>query len=342
MEEKSQNLNLIYPPAIEKLQWGDWFSVPSDNPLIKYLSENLWDKSRIPEAWEGARLSGTAYLYREVSTGWTVFAKHYTEKTGDRAEKYSNREFRVTKKACSLGLDEGNIRAVKPLGAFGGVLLLEYVDGLTLEDTIAVRRSRPGTLTDGLKYSARLLAALHSNGLSPDKKPDFTSSVLKLQGIVDNLGKYGVLKEEPLIYEGLLSIVKSWKDKDFMKDYNTTFIHGDATSSNFIFPLSGGVVAIDWERFYTGDPASDTGRLIAEVSHSIIKHGGNPGEAVPFTKYLEDTYCEALPDSWDIDKIRKRIRFYRALSTLRIARNGWLSRLERTALVLQATVLLSV
>ena len=40
------------------------------------------------------------------------------------------------------------------------------------------------------------------------------------------------------------------------------------------------------------------------------------------------------------DALNKRARFYRASSTLRIARNGWLSRPERSALVLEATALL--
>jgi hypothetical protein len=41
-----------------------------------------------------------------------------------------------------------------------------------------------------------------------------------------------------------------------------------------------------------------------------------------------------------VDALIERARFYRASSTLRIARNGWLSRPERSALVLEATALL--
>jgi hypothetical protein len=36
----------------------------------------------------------------------------------------------------------------------------------------------------------------------------------------------------------------------------------------------------------------------------------------------------------------ERARFYQASSTLRIARNGWLSRLERSALVVEGMALL--
>ena len=37
----------------------------------------------------------------------------------------------------------------------------------------------------------------------------------------------------------------------------------------------------------------------------------------------------------------KRARFFQASSTLRIARNGWVSRLDRMGLVAQALALLS-
>jgi hypothetical protein len=63
-------------------------------------------------------------------------------------------------------------------------------------------------------------------------------------------------------------------------------------------------------------------------------------EALSFVEHLTESYREALPDDWDAASLLERARFYRASSTLRIARNGWLSRLERTALVAQAMALL--
>ena len=89
------------------------------------------------------------------------------------------------------------------------------------------------------------------------------------------------------------------------------------------------------QRFYEADPASDMGRLMAEVTHSIHQHGGSVREAQPFIRHLADTYGQALPAGWNVDALIERSRFYRASSTLRIARNGWVSRLDRTALVAQ-------
>lgn len=126
-----------------------------------------------------------------------------------------------------------------------------------------------------------------------------------------------------------------------MQDFTPGFNHGDATTSNFIYPWDGGVVAIDWERFKVADPAADLGRLMAEVSHSIKQHGGSVAEAEPFVQRLVEAYCGAVPAGWNVGALIQRARFYRAQSTLRIARNGWVSRLDRTALVAQAAVLLS-
>jgi hypothetical protein len=56
---------------------------------------------------------------------------------------------------------------------------------------------------------------------------------------------------------------------------------------------------------------------------------------------MVDAYRQGLPSDWNGDAMIRRARFYRASSTLRIARNGWISRLDRTALVAQAMGLLA-
>ncbi|MDP1086242.1 hypothetical protein Q6245_28145, partial [Klebsiella pneumoniae] len=86
-----------------------------------------------------------------------------------------------------------NIRALKPLGVWRGVLLLEYVDGLTLEDVIAVRRSRPGTLLPSLALAAELLATLHVHSVQRGVRPDFDAPLAKAYKVIDNLVRHGVL-----------------------------------------------------------------------------------------------------------------------------------------------------
>jgi len=80
---------------------------------------------------------------------------------------------------------------------------------------------------------------------------------------------------------------------------------------------------------------------MAEVGHSVDQHGGSVAEAQPFVQGVFQSYLEVMPSIQDVGSFGERTRFYQALSTLRIARNGWVSRLDRTALVAQAFALLT-
>lgn len=332
----------VEPPAgIPEAQRGSWFAVPSDDPVVEYVRANLWNHGERPSSWEAARLSQAAYVYREKTTGWAIAAKFYAPKTGSSADKHAHRELEAIQQVRAAGLDGREMRAIEALSVWRGVLFLEYVDGLSLEDVIAVRRSRPGTLIPCLRLTARMLATLHACGTQPDRTLDFALAVADAHEYVGNLVRYGVLQDDPIVSEGLTRAIDHWQASPVMRDCSPGFVHGDATSSNFIFPWSGGVVAIDWERLDVADPAADLGRLMAEVAHSIKQQGGDVSESEYFLARLVEGYTESLPADWDAAALVQRARFYRATSTLRIARNGWLSRLDRTALVAQALALLS-
>jgi tRNA A-37 threonylcarbamoyl transferase component Bud32 len=332
----------IQPPAdVPEIQRGDWFTLPPDDPLVQYMRAELWPGPGQSGTWEAARLSHAAYLYREPITDWTVVVKFYSVKAGSQAERYAGRELECTRQASRAGLCGRPLRAVQPLGTWRGALFFEYVNGLTLEDVIAVRRSRPGTLMPALERAGMLLATLHAHTARPGAIADLASPVAYAVELVDDLTRHGVLQSDPLLSRGLARLIDRWARCQHMADFTPASIHGDATTTNFIYPWDGGVVAIDWERFEVADPASDLGRLMAEVSHSVKQHGGSVAEALPFVQRLSTSYCQTLPANWDADALLKRARFYRAQSTLRIARNGWVSRLDRTALVAQAAVLLA-
>lgn len=301
-----------------------------------------WNRSETPEAWEVARLSAAAHIYRERATGWAVVAKFHAAKTGADAHRHAERELRVTEQARAAGLSSGPFRAQQVLGMWRGVLLLEYVDGLTLEDTIAVRRHRPGELLPALEGAVRLLATLHTNGTRPDTPPDFRREAGYAHKLVNQLARWGVLQDNPTICDGLAFLIDRWANRQLMHNYTPAIIHGDATTTNFVFPWQNGVVAIDWERLKVADPAADLGRLVAEVGHSIRRHGGSSEEAEPLVAHLIASYNQARQTTPEVEaSLRQRVTFYRAASTLRIARNGWLSRLERTALIAEALALLA-
>jgi hypothetical protein len=73
----------------------------------------------------------------------------------------------------------------------------------------------------------------------------------------------------------------------------------------------------------------------------VNQYGGDFAEGLAFANELASAYCNALPSSWNLDGLVHRTKFYQAASTLRIARNGWLSQHDRLALILQAFVLFS-
>ena len=159
---------------------------------------------------------------------------------------------------------------------------------------------------------------------------------------MDNLSRYGVLKDNPIIQDGLLCQIRRWAEKPEVHHYTPALNHGDATTTNFIFTnQEDELVVIDWERSRVMDPAADLGRIMAEVEHSISQHGGDVREAQPLIEHLVKVYADTVSKRIDAEALFERARYYRAITSLRIARNGWLSRLERTRLVAQAMALLA-
>jgi hypothetical protein len=330
------------PPIIPSdNQLGDWLSLPDPDPITDYITSALWDQEVTPNSWQTAQLSHSAYIYREVETDWKIVAKFHTLKTGKDAIRHAEREHRLTQQVWEISGFKPEFRSVQPLGLWKGTLFLEFVEGLTLEDKIAIRRSQPGELLRVMEATAVFFAKLHENGSKPKSASDFGQAADYAYKLVDNLAKHGGLKNLPNVQNGLGSLIEKWIENPLMWDYQATQNHGDATTSNLIFPPEGGVVAIDWERSERADPASDLGRLMAEVTHSINQHGGSFAEGGVFANHLATAYCNELLSHWEKETLIYRARFYQATSTLRIARNGWLSRQDRLALVLQAFALLS-
>jgi hypothetical protein len=340
--ENSQRGGPAEPPAdVPEIQRGNWLPLPPTDPVVEYVTETLWDRPERPVSWETARLSQAAYIYREAAAGWALVAKFYAVKAGSAASRHAADELDRIRQIQASVMAERDDRPIQPLGLWRGVLFLEYVDGLTLEDTIAVRRSRPGELKEALERAAGFLARLHVHSVQPDVEPDFGPSLSYAHKVVGQLAKHGVLQDYPIACDGVARLIDRWAANAAMDDFAPCLTHGDTTTTNFIFPRKGGVVVVDWERLCVADPAFDLGRLMAEITHSINQHGGNVREAEPFIQHMADAYRQALPTDWDGEAIVERARFYRASSTLRIARNGWVSRLDRTALVAQAMGLLA-
>lgn len=342
-ERQPQDVEPLEPSAaLQALESGEWSQLAPD-ALTAHITTHYWPHDALPQGWAAGRYSRAVYLFREAATGWGVVAKFYAYKTGASAPRHAERERQRVERVRALGLADGSVRAIRPLGAWRGVLFIEHVEGLSLADLIAVRRSLPGRLLPALDRTAALLARLHVNGRQPDAAPDVAKAVSDALERVDSLEEHGVLGDEQLAAAALRRLMARWGDDPAMGRYTPALIHGDATSTNFVFPTGdpeSAVVAVDWERLDVGDPAFDLGRLMAEVSHSVREQGGNGVEVAHLIEHLGDAYCCARSDDDEAAGIIERARFFRAASTLRIARNGWLSRLARMHLVVEAMGLL--
>jgi aminoglycoside phosphotransferase (APT) family kinase protein len=336
-----QMISLAPPELPYENRFQGWFPLTDSDAVINYIVTALWDQEAAPVGWQVARLSPAVYVYQEEQTRWKVATKFYQSKTGKDSDHHAKREFQRTQRAWACFNPDYRMRSVQPLGVVKGVLFLEYVSGLTLEDKISIRRNQPGELLDVLETVSKFLAQLHMNCLQPEAPADFGPAADYAYKVIDNLARHGVLQKHPGVKNGFVKLVEKWGQEKLMWDFDPTINHGDATTANFILPPPHGVVAIDWERSELADPAADLGRLMAEVAHSIHQNGGDFAEAQVVNQHITDTYLSSLPAAWEAGPLLQRALFYQAASTLRIARNGWLSHQDRFGLILEAFALLS-
>jgi len=88
---------LLLPPVIsEENQVSDWFPLPAPDPITDYITASFLDEEVASDSWQVARLSRSAYLYREVESGWQIVVKFHAAKTGKDAIRHAEREHRLT------------------------------------------------------------------------------------------------------------------------------------------------------------------------------------------------------------------------------------------------------
>jgi aminoglycoside phosphotransferase (APT) family kinase protein len=339
LENTSTQLDMIPPlTALTELATGEWMPLPPNDPVAEFITKNYLTSDIQSASWEAARFSRAVYLYREISSKHTLVVKYYSEKTGLKAARYARREMEFIEEVMAAGLSDGRLRSMQPLGTWRGILFLEHIKGLTLGDMIAVRQSQPGRLLSALANTAALLGKLHTKGVHPEELPSFDAAAKDAHKYINQLATSSLLISEPTTVAGLHRLIEDWTQRHMMVQFTPTLTHGDATTTNFIFPDDDNVVAIDWERLKIADPAADIGRLAAEITHSVRQQGGSGAEVDRLVEHLTSAYHQAVCAA--AQSMHQRINFYQAVSTLRIARNGWLSRLERMMLVAQAMAML--
>ena len=121
-----------------------------------------------------------------------------------------NANFRLLRQARECLTVNKIYRSVQPLGLWEDVLFLEFVEGLTLGDKIAIRRSQPGELFSTLENVGKLLSRLHLNSIKQNSAPDFGLAADYAHKIVDNLVKHGVLQNHPRVQSALGRLIEKW------------------------------------------------------------------------------------------------------------------------------------
>ncbi|RJR32635.1 MAG: hypothetical protein C4567_18345 [Deltaproteobacteria bacterium] len=214
-------------------------------------------------------------------------------------------------------------------------LVVEAVSGPDLDQALALacRRGENDQLFCRLEKLAGLLAVFHTRPLpeqpvSPQPALDYLAKLRRqLRGLsLLTAEDEQVLQEEAAAWAGRLARFPD----------HLVLAHGDATPTNFLFP-DGRVVALDLERLRYADRLWDLSWVAGEMKHAWGWRTGHPEGAESAIGHFFASYLRALPaDAALTRRIFTLNPFYMALAELRIARNDYLSRHYRLALVAEA------
>jgi len=248
------------------------------------------------------------------------------------------REYDHYRRLPALGLGNGDGLAPRLLGrcpekSLG--LLLEAVPGPDLDHLLlqACLHGDPAPLFRGLEKLAQLLAFFHSRpvkALPVSPEP----ALAYLDKVMTQLLEAGFLTREDwqtLAHEG-----QAWEKR--CQDFSDcqVLIHGDATSTNFLFP-NRRAVALDLERLGHGDRLWDLSWVAGELRHAWgwrTAHFG--GSEATIGHFFRIYLTAAGPDAALTRRLFSLNPFYMALAELRIARNLYLSHDYRRELVAEA------
>jgi hypothetical protein len=213
-------------------------------------------------------------------------------------------------------------------------LLLEGIPGPDLDYFLLEAQGRGAdACLQKVGQLAELLAFFHTRPLpSQDVAPE--PALAYFQKLRGQLQAQGLISYEEVA--GLAAESQEWQA--LWQEYpdRQVLLHGDATPTNFLFP-DGRVVAVDLERLRPGDRLFDLSWVAGELRHAWGWRGRDFGESEAVIQHFFRSYLDALPADVDLtQRIYALNPLYMALAELRIARNSYLSREYRRALVAEA------
>lgn len=297
------------------------------DPLYEVLFCQLNLPVKEPMFYVERMSSKRVYKYIEAKTNIAIVGKFFSL-DDNRTEKIDRMksEFDNLQKLRNFGFDVYPLYVVRPYGRdekIGLALTEEFIYGKDLDYYIkkAIYRGKDKSLKKRLSRLADFLYTLHKR---TQKSETVNVEVLSkyFLRILYKLERSNIITEK----KTYIKLMDKWLSRDNIQNANTSIVHGDATPTNFIFTITGDIVAIDLERMRDCDPVYDIGMVCGELKHAFMWRKGNPYEAEIYIRYFLKEYTKHFKDKKSSFKeITYRNPFYMGLTELRIARNDYLS-----------------
>ncbi|HKV43672.1 MAG TPA: phosphotransferase [bacterium] len=310
------------------------------DPLYDVLAVRVYPEISNP-VFHVERLSGhrLVFRYREERTNRAIVAKFFNMHDPDPTKIMRIKsEYRNLIRLRYLGLNAHPHYVVNPLcreERIGLAVAEEFVRGPDLDHYLkrAVAVDAGTALRPVLGRLATFLYLLHSKTSGTVCAP--------LEGVAGYFFRIAdkLLRQQVIAVDhvwGFLALRDRWLVRPCMVAEAVT-VHGDATPTNFLFPNSEDVVAIDLERMKQTDRVYDIGMVCGELKHAFLWRTGSGLASEPFIRHFLKRYCYHFPSPHDaFREITRRLPFYMGLTELRIARNPWLDWAYRKRLVWEA------
>lgn len=310
------------------------------DPLYETLFSQVCPWVNDPVFHVNTMSSGMVYKYTEEKSGTAIIGKFF--RLDDEREERVSRikgEYDNLHVIRRYGFDTYPNYVVRPFGKderIGLALLEEFIYGNDLDHYMkkAIYRGDRESLKKKLSKLASFLYALHTRTRS-SKIVGLDSVCLYFQKIINKLIRQNIVSG--LDKREYLRLMDKWFNIPSFQNAQGVFVHGDATSTNFIFTKKGDVVAIDLERMKTSDPVFDIGMICGEIKHAFLWRTGNIYEPEPFIRHFLESYAGNFHNPGKaFRETTLRNPFYMAMTELRIARNSYLDWSYRKRLAYEA------
>lgn len=311
---KSNDPLFFYLNKIKELKLHNF--VPVDFYLVQKFSNTKTNVYKYT-----ANFDGTSFVVKFFGQSGTINKRI--------AEKRLMWEFNKLKffQTCS----NKKIKIINPYCYLKDVdyaLVEPYINGKTLDYYIkvAITNNEKNRLFKKLDLLATLLNCIHK--ISTEENYDMVAEKNYCSKIL-----YALYKDNLIDKYKLFNIKNACKNELLKIRTNATNIHGDATTTNFIFS-NGVIYAIDMEKSKIASYLLDLGFIAAELIHHFMLFGLKDTDASEYISYFLYNYC--LLSGKNLNDTENNLKIFIALGLLRIARNWYLDTNYRYLLIEKA------